>query len=1419
MDGSNATISVAGDTSINRGIEGLALIENSSAETSTNVIVENEGVRKWVSLRDVSSKTEAESISRIKNNVLHLLNSNYNLLEKRFELSMEMIKLYAQYDQAYMKFFLLCESTPYIFLTEKIEEDPGFKSVQGQILKDAQKYVLNMAKDMIGFCSEFLKQSPSNHSNQYRIQMALEKFYPGVKESLRTAIIPDLSAQNVIDAINKVTKADEMFIKFSDAPFLKNYRNSLVLKLSEECKNMTEEMFESTEFPDAIRTILSNIDNYLVENPRNFNSILATVRKVFDPRGTTEQTNTGSNRSTSGARSSYRIQKIQSPPPKVAPLITIDSSSDLESDSLESITALEDLAAPKSAASPKAVMSPKALKSSTKRKIQDTSSSKAMVSVVAKTKKTAATTRSTISEKSLVNTVSERTAQLDSAEASVAVNSNSAISVPSKTTGNSEDLVNTVSERTAQSESSEACVAVNSISTISVLSKTTGNAEEFAAAEISEESAAVVSNEYSVSKAASEAKASIPKTSLSITQSSVEVQAVYNDSLPLTQATISVSNTQSFRMDENIVVFACVDLLRRYCSTWNLDFNTILHRDESSRIPFDNNKTSFAINCLKEYAENNMFKSPTSSVKKLDTLIAVLENPNELDEENTKSSTEAAPNNSDATIHESIPVDERDLILDSAEQGDHVSESLATNTTGTLEASCEPSKLDQLSEEQPRVTESSVISTAASLNAGMVMGEDNINSSSTEAAPVDERDMNSAYRRQLPEVVVSAITALQNLDHLMNKHNIRGFHALISESVPQKLQAAVLTIYTHAIRLHLLSLEFHHTAECYIGLNLRAHLQVQQTLSNEGVNIASFQSSFQISPHHGDRSINNVMMQMFNQLFQQEGVHMNCITVALRVSISNSVENNKNIERFHKTVAEAVVSNFAKSNSADKSLLFVNILPESNNGHVKTIAFPNRISFDFGGIQYTYQTVGAVYKWSTMKRSTSSSAVLCDEEYLVRIVTRDGNTVSKVEYRAYQCVDSFFAPSDHSQYCSPNHNIRGFEDFFTPTVVVDSKKYVIDGAVLCLNAGQAQTTFNHDLHAHAQTLSSEETVGRSGLYNLRLCDLRALRNKREDLSHKIITPIVERFLEKLHSSPDYTDCANVYLPGDMLDSLVNPGYFYEKDGIYKLAPYKELAFNRQYRILTEKSAYKNIFSIQKDKAVFHTIVQYNTLESWMYVSFSLQDKWIVINDPLYTSNRVATVTSIFVEYISREHARYTKEEGPLWIGNIHGWVWSTNVKCPQQQTPHYQAGAYSILAAFRSMLLSKPHIQEKIQCGWEIAQTKWHVTTYFDHMELLLNDEDRDSAFKFFFDLLANITKYPAPRVAAEMHNRRLIAERVRNGETIKPRPKPTHRIPVPCSDNDDDTETDGDDDGRRKRGQPRNRTHSSSPQKRKRVG
>jgi hypothetical protein len=490
---------------------------------------------------------------------------------------------------------------------------------------------------------------------------------------------------------------------------------------------------------------------------------------------------------------------------------------------------------------------------------------------------------------------------------------------------------------------------------------------------------------------------------------------------------------------------------------------------------------------------------------------------------------------------------------------------------------------------------------------------------------------------------VAEILSMIAQDELNNCHNMGIFKA---ESAGL---AFTLTLYLHAIRLHLFSFQFHRDSVGYSAVHLRDHLNIYRALKKnceDNIDFKGFTSHYEMQTNDSKKLS---MTNMISHMFRGQAIGINSTLLLLGPSSDKKFV----IEQLAEKIKERIEGN----NYTNSAIFFVDVIAEIDT----TVTFPNRVLVTAASVasngemeQYLYQTVGVLYRRTVSRLGT----FMVDEHFAIQMVTRDGNSVPGVDYRQYKCNSEETFYKSEEKYQTPEvvagaktTKGRDLMHFPFPSNMIVFKphhnpknqtqlivKYQIHGAVLCLNAGQNRPPNRicfADTDSFSLTQDEVVAVGRGTTFQLN--DLRPLRQPAPFISHHLVLSIIHRFAETINQPQ------NFILSSAELEPLCEIKYHTVDDnGLLKLQESLNKEFCDTYENLKRQRGeqYRCIYTVEQVGSVFHAVIMCGG--SWVFVCFCLTEKWIVVNDPEYNASRSLAAASGILHFIYLEYKTFTK---------------------------------------------------------------------------------------------------------------------------------------------------------------------------------
>jgi hypothetical protein len=380
--------------------------------------------------------------------------------------------------------------------------------------------------------------------------------------------------------------------------------------------------------------------------------------------------------------------------------------------------------------------------------------------------------------------------------------------------------------------------------------------------------------------------------------------------------------------------------------------------------------------------------------------------------------------------------------------------------------------------------------------------------------------------------------------------------------------------------------------------------------------------------------------------------------------------------------------------------------------------FPNRIGVSLTAGEYSYQTVGAVYKMMEMNTVSYLVRVLsrerCGYEYILHQYFSNTNTVEpKKKVVVSYIADDWEEGGPHI----PTSEQKKPTSFFPPTI--DGPKsptarkqqkggekaepkpvYVLDGVVMCLNAGQEEGLFNGYLSVE-NSLSQLDPVLQSGSHKVFAREIRILadKNQADWLSDDIMQSACQTFMDVGKENgvfpPLLCDAETPMLvlmdPHALKISVLQ--YLVEdteattsrhkanKNKICKIAR-TSAELLPGYVNSQSYWTYKNIFSFPD--SWFFSYINYPEQTHWMFIGMQAKSRTFFIYDPQLDKGQLLSVKSAVLAYIDLEAQFYVDELGGDASGVSASVTWTYEPCYAQNQTDKFNCGVLALIAFFRA---------------------------------------------------------------------------------------------------------------------------------------
>jgi hypothetical protein len=583
-------------------------------------------------------------------------------------------------------------------------------------------------------------------------------------------------------------------------------------------------------------------------------------------------------------------------------------------------------------------------------------------------------------------------------------------------------------------------------------------------------------------------------------------------------------------------------------------------------------------------------------------------------------------------------------------------------------------------------------------------------------------------------------------------------HIVLSEAdricSVRQLEACVLSLYLHAIRVHTMTRNFFLDKPSYSQLrdeDYKGHkdfLLLFETGDNS-FDLDSVRNACAVTPYSGDRKLTAVI----NHFFPSRGLYL----------IPDVFFQNREASKIMTNVIVASLDQIG--NVVDMSVLFIDFLPFES----KLKDFPNRLAITHQNIVYAYQTIGAVYK-----------SIDGLNNYAHRIVSRGRNSGDYFRHD-YFYDQNYFELKESAPVCYRDKGQFNFEVGFCEYVLSKEKpismfpseikgnnttKYRLEGVVMCLNEAQRdrdgiirapdntndyQLTLSRldpvlcrsGIKVHAQEMEiletnkwlTDEIINAAMLVFMQRCkDLRSTAGSSpsahddgaEVANDSKIPVVIHQFafiqmLESLEEAPPPQDTVrNAKKKKCIAKKVVNAQEF--EDGY------------QRSKLLWD---YRNLFSCS---TWFFSIINYPDNTHWIFLALHSGEKFLLIHDPLHNDHNAESLSTILQHYIDKEASEHCELDKTVDLGDLQWAAWRISSFKAQQQPDSCSCGVLSLIAFFRSLnLVFSGASSDDIAASWSIPITPASKLQY-RHMlkQMLLENDGEIEAFNFFQELLRN---------------------------------------------------------------------------------
>jgi len=187
----------------------------------------------------LTGNTLVETNEGIQNAILEKLRKNFESKEKEFKLTLETILRYSQFNQPFKAFFLLCESSPYLFFERLVLERPELKSYRSGIIDDAKKSLFRMCSDLFKVLKNLYRIRLENNCNELTVDI-LDTIFEYVPAQDKNSLAKLLNQPLVLKKIETLTREDELLIALTEITF-NSYKFRLIHSITQNIKRQPEQ--------------------------------------------------------------------------------------------------------------------------------------------------------------------------------------------------------------------------------------------------------------------------------------------------------------------------------------------------------------------------------------------------------------------------------------------------------------------------------------------------------------------------------------------------------------------------------------------------------------------------------------------------------------------------------------------------------------------------------------------------------------------------------------------------------------------------------------------------------------------------------------------------------------------------------------------------------------------------------------------------------------------------------------------------------------------------------------------------------------------------------------------------------------------------------------------------------------------------
>jgi hypothetical protein len=193
-------------------------------------------------------------------------------LKADFQLTIETILRYLEYNMSFKTFLIFCDSAPYTFYDELYEKDNFVETMRKSIIDGSKKYLSHLCSSLF----KFLKQLSYHYQGLQNFDMeALEDLFPENPISQKTIFLETLNKPEVLESIFSATREEELLLNISTKSFRK-YKFQQIENLSDNVINNSDKTPDWILSDENIKTIVSNLSDFGVAERK-----LSAVRSLL----------------------------------------------------------------------------------------------------------------------------------------------------------------------------------------------------------------------------------------------------------------------------------------------------------------------------------------------------------------------------------------------------------------------------------------------------------------------------------------------------------------------------------------------------------------------------------------------------------------------------------------------------------------------------------------------------------------------------------------------------------------------------------------------------------------------------------------------------------------------------------------------------------------------------------------------------------------------------------------------------------------------------------------------------------------------------------------------------------------------------------------------------------------------------------